>query len=114
MSFFVLEMYASEAHISAMSAVAQERKTQRLVARISRGDKALLRRAASIEGRTLATFVMAHAVAEAKRLVNEQEVIRLNAEESRLFVQSLLAAPRSPNQALKRAIARYRARAIEA
>ena len=107
-------MYASEAHITGMSAVGQERKTQRLVARISRSDKTLLRRAAAIEGRTLATFVMAHAVAEAKRLVNEQEVIRLNAEESRLFVQSLLSPPRSPNQALKRAIARHRAQVIEA
>ncbi len=105
-------MYACGAHICGVSTVTNERKSERLVARVSRHDKALLERAADIEGRSLATFVVAHAVADAERLVNGHETTRLNAEESRRFVEALLAPPRPPTAALKRAMARYRRNVI--
>ena len=56
----------------------------------------------------MATFVVAHAVANAERLVNHHEILRLNAEDSRRFVEALLAPPHPPTAAMKRAMARYR------
>jgi uncharacterized protein (DUF1778 family) len=105
-------VYASEAHIIFVSTVAIERKTQRLVARVSKTHKELFERAAAIEGRSVATFVVAHALEAANQLVSEQQVIRLNAEQSRRFVEALLAAPRPVPEALRRADAEYKRRVV--
>ena len=101
-------MCASEAHIVLVSSVTIERKAQRLVARVSRTHKKLFEQAAAIEGRSVATFVVAHAVKAAEELLREQKVIQLNAEQSRRFVRALLAAPRPPTRRLKEAFALYR------
>ena len=96
-------MCASKAHIMSVSTLAKERKNQRLVARVSRNHKKLFERAAAIEGRSVATFVIAHALQAAEELVRQQQIIRLNAEQSRRFVEALLAPARPVPDALKRA-----------
>jgi len=101
-------MCASEAHIVLVSSVTIERKAQRLVARVSRTHKKLFEQAAAIEGRSVATFVVAHAVKAAEELLREQKVIQLNAEQSRRFVRVLLAPPRPPTRRLKQALSFYR------
>src|SRR5437667_12591936 len=98
-------MCASEAHIARMGTMMIERKAQRLVARVSKTHKKLFEQAAAIEGRSVATFVVAHALKAAEELLRERKIIQLNAEQSRLFVRALLAPPRPPTRRLKEALA---------
>jgi uncharacterized protein (DUF1778 family) len=63
-----------------MGSLAKEVKSERLVARISKSHKRFFERAAAIEGRSVATFVVAHALAAAEELLRKQELIRLNTE----------------------------------
>src|SRR2546421_7866802 len=106
-----LVMCASKAHIISVSTLAKERKNQRLVARVSRNHKKLFERAAAIEGRSVATFVIAHALEAAQQLLRQQEIIRLNAQQSRRFAEALLAPPRPGPEGLRRADKAYRKRA---
>lgn len=80
------------------------RKTKRIVARISQRDKALLERAAALEGRTIAAFVVKHAVAKAEQLVELRQIIRLDAAQSRQLVEALLAPPPKPTEVARRAL----------
>ena len=83
-----LEMCASEAHIRPVPEMTKERRAERLVARVSEADKKLLQRAASLEGRSVATFVLAHAREVARRIVADYETIELDAIQSRRFVKA--------------------------
>ncbi len=83
-------------------------RNSRLVARISREDKDVIARAAALKGESVANFVIGEARAAAVRLVEEQNEIRLNAEESRRLVAALLAPARSPARAFKEALKLYR------
>ena len=84
----------------------EELKTERLVARISPSEKALIERAAKLEGRKVAPFAVTHLVNRARKIIQEAESIRLNEEESRKFVEMLLAPPRKATSEFKKA---YRA-----
>lgn len=87
-------------------------KDTRLFARISSDDKRLIEEAAAISGQSAAAFVLDQARSAARQMVHEQSVIRLNAEESRRLVEALLAPPKPPTAAMKRALKEYRARVI--
>lgn len=91
-----------------MSLITAERKTDRLVARISPGEKALIEKAAALEGRKVARFVVQHALTHAREVVREAESIRLDEEASKRFVDILLAPPRKPDAAFKKAYSAYR------
>jgi uncharacterized protein (DUF1778 family) len=97
-----------------MQITAKDRKTQRVVARVSVPDKLLFQKAASVEGRSLATFVIVHAREAAERALSQRQFIRLHEKESRQFVEALLAPPRNPASSLKQAIKRYRRQVTEA
>lgn len=90
-----------------MPTATTEKKAHRLVARVSRSEKRLFQQAATLEGRTLAGFLLAHAREAAERAVMQQHTIRLNSQQSREFVGALLAPPRAPTTAMKRALKRY-------
>lgn len=96
------------AHVSGMSATTEEKRSERLVARVSPQDKALIERAASLEGRSLASFAVEHLVAHAREVIEEKEVIRLNEEQTRRFVEALLAPPSKPTPAFVAAVRDYR------
>jgi uncharacterized protein (DUF1778 family) len=81
-------------------------RAERLEARVSREQKALFQRAAEMQGRTLTDFIVASAQAAALRTIEELQIIRLNAEESRAFADALLN-PREPNKKLRDAARRY-------
>ena len=81
---------------------------ERLEARITAEQKALIQRAADLQGRTLTDFVIASVQDAARRTIEDMEVIRLNAADSRAFAEALLAPPK-PNRALREAAKRYRA-----
>ena len=91
-----------------MAMMTEERRSERLVARISPSDKALIEKAAEIEGRKVAPFAVTHLVQHARKIIQEAETIRLNEEESRNFVEMLLAPPRKPTPAFKKAYRAYR------
>ena len=93
-----------------MPVLAKERRGERLVARVSGSDKLLFQRAASLEGRSVATFVITHAREVARRIVADQETIELDAVQSRRFVRALLGSAPAPTARLKRAVAAYRRR----
>lgn len=73
-----------------------------MVARVSGADKLLFQRAASLEGRSVATFVITHAREMARRIVADQEIIELDAVQSRRFVKALLNPTSSPPSPLKK------------
>jgi uncharacterized protein (DUF1778 family) len=85
---------------------APERK-ERFEARISSEQKALFKRAAELQGRTLTDFVIASAHDAAVRTIEEMEIIRLSAADSRAFAEALLN-PRQPPAELRAAAQRYR------
>jgi uncharacterized protein (DUF1778 family) len=109
---YFLAMCASKAHIGLVIAITTERKTQRLVARVSKTHKRLFERAAAIEGRSVATFVIAHALEAANQLIAAQQTIRLNAEQSHRFAEALLAEPGPVPKALRQAHTAYRKRVV--
>ncbi|MHB1306137.1 MAG: type II toxin-antitoxin system TacA family antitoxin [Limisphaerales bacterium] len=86
----------------------KEKKSLRFVARVTAADKQLFQRAATIEGRSMATFVIAHAREVARQIINQNNLSQLNADESVRFVEALLAPPRPPTPALTDSIRAYR------
>jgi uncharacterized protein (DUF1778 family) len=81
--------------------------TARLEARLHADIRALLKRAAEIEGRTLTDFVVAAARAAACRTIEETEIIRLSVEDQRRIAEAILNPPK-PTPALRRAFKRRR------
>lgn len=79
----------------------------RLEARISPDTRALLKRAAELQGRTLTDFVVAAAQDAALRVIAEIDVLRLSVADQQRFADALLT-PAAPNDALHRAFARRR------
>jgi uncharacterized protein (DUF1778 family) len=86
-------------------------KRERLEARITPEQKALLQQAARLQGRRLTDFVVASAQAAAEATIREHQIV-LSARDSALLVEALLNPP-EPNEHLRRAIARARALAGE-
>lgn len=88
-------------------ASSSERRTHRLQARIAPKVLDLIKRAAEVRGSSLSDFVVAAARDAAARELEQQNIIRLSAQEQRQFV-ALLLDPRKPNKALKRAAAAHK------
>ena len=78
----------------------------RLEARVTPETKSLLQQAADLEGRTLTDFVIASVQAEAYRVIERHQTLKLSREDSEAFVNALLNPPQ-PNHALKLAAQRY-------
>jgi uncharacterized protein (DUF1778 family) len=106
--FSVLAMCAAPAYISRVPTTTKGQKGQRFVARVTAADKQLFQRAASIEGRSMATFVIVHAREVARQVVRQSDLIQLNADQSVGFVEALLAPPRPPAPAMLESIRAYR------
>jgi uncharacterized protein (DUF1778 family) len=79
--------------------------TARFEARISPDLRALLKRAADLQGRSTSDFVMSAAREAATRVVEQAEVLRLSADDQARFAAALLAPP-EPSAALQRAFKR--------
>ena len=91
-----------------MPATLKKPKSQRFVARVTAADKELFRKAAAIEGRSLAKFVTLHSVEAARQVVTRSQQIQLDAAQSKRFVEALLAPPRAPTPAMRESIRAYR------
>jgi uncharacterized protein (DUF1778 family) len=79
----------------------------RLVVRISAEQKQLLERAAGLQGRTLAEFVVRSAQAAAREAIREHDLPFLTTRDTQAFVAALLKPP-APGERLNQAAARYK------
>ena len=90
-----------------MSTTSRPAKRERLEARVTPAQKALIQRAADLSGRSLTDFVVNSVQAAAEETVREHEVIKLSPEDSILFVEALLN-PGEPSENLRAAFREYR------
>lgn len=81
---------------------------ERITARVNHETKELLERAAALSGYpSLNSFIANVAVAEAKRLVEQERVLNLCQDDALAFVQAL-EAPFKPNRRFLRAARRHK------
>ncbi|MDJ1169218.1 DUF1778 domain-containing protein [Roseofilum sp. BLCC_M154] len=90
-----------------MATKTHKTSSARLEARISQETKALVQKAADLEGRTLTDFVVASVQAAAYKVIEEHQTLKLSIEDSEAFVDAILNSPK-PNEALKSAALRYK------
>ncbi|MEX3981745.1 DUF1778 domain-containing protein [Paraburkholderia sp. EG287A] len=82
----------------------------RITARLSAEKQEILQLAADLSGSTLNQFIVQAALRAAEQVIEQEEVIRsirLTMDESKRFF-ALLDEPPKPNEALQRAMARFR------
>ena len=85
-------------------------RSERLEARVSKAQKTLFLRAASLQGRSLTDFLIASVQEAAERAVRAYDVLTLSERDRRDFVTALLQ-PAAPGKALRQAAKRYKDRA---
>ncbi|MBL8345255.1 MAG: DUF1778 domain-containing protein [Rubrivivax sp.] len=68
-------------------------RTSRVQARIAPDALALVRRAAELQGRSISDFLVAAALKDAQRTIEDAHLIRLSANEQQRFVEMLLNPP---------------------
>lgn len=81
--------------------------TERIDIRLSKENKELIERAASIEDISVSAFVVGNALCGAKQVVADHDKWLLNRRDSAAFVDALLNPP-EPNEALKEAVETWR------
>lgn len=82
-------------------------RSERLEARITSEQKVLIERAAALQGRTVTDFVLTSVQDAAQRAITEHGRIALSIDESRAFVELLLAPP-PVNDRLRETVRQYR------
>jgi len=90
-----------------MPTIKSQERSERLEARTTPDQKALFKRAADLQGRTLSDFIVQAASDTATRVVEQHHVISLTAQEQESFVKALLNPPK-PGPRLRAAARRYR------
>jgi len=83
------------------------RRDQRLEARVTPEQKRLIERAATLRGTTVTEFVVTSAQEAATNTIKDFEVLHLWDEAREFFVNAVLN-PLAPNDAARRAAARYK------
>ncbi len=83
-----------------------ETKDERLQVRLNAEAKALLQRAANYRHKTVSQFVLTTALAEAEKVIRENEAVALSAADWKVFYDAL-SSPPAPNAALRKAFAKY-------
>ena len=68
-------------------------RTARVEARIAPDALAVVRRAAEIQGRSLSDFLVAAALKDAHRTIEEAQIIRLSVDDQQRFADALLNPP---------------------
>ena len=88
-------------------ATATINRNERLDARLTREEKEMIETAASLRGTSASDFVRMALKEAALNTIREHEVLKLNAEDKRVFVEALLNPPK-PNDNLMAAARRYK------
>ena len=84
-------------------------RSERLEARVSKAQKDLFLRAASLQGRSLTDFMIASVQEAAERALHTHHVLTLSDRDRKTFVETLLK-PAAPGKVLRRAAKRYKER----
>jgi uncharacterized protein (DUF1778 family) len=82
-------------------------RAQRLEARITAEQKALIERAAALQGRTVTDFVLTSVQDAARRAIEDHDQLELSVRGSETFVKELLS-PAPVNDRLRETVRRYR------
>ncbi|HEY9179179.1 MAG TPA: DUF1778 domain-containing protein [Candidatus Baltobacteraceae bacterium] len=77
-------------------------KQERFNARLSEEQKAILQRAADLQGMSLTDFVLSSAHDEALRIIEAHEIIRLSQRDSEAFLQALESPPAASKHVIER------------
>ena len=85
-------------------------RSERLEARVSKAQKTLFLRAASLQGRSLTEFLITSVQEAAERALRTHGVLTLSERDRKDFVAALLQ-PAAPGKALRQAAKRYKDRA---
>ena len=83
-----------------------EAKDDRLQVRLNAEAKTMLQRAANYRHKTVSQFVLTTALAEAEKVIRENEAVALSAADWKVFYDALNKPP-APNAALRKAFAKY-------
>ncbi len=83
-------------------------RTSRLDFRLDPDHKALIERAADLEGQTVSNFAMAALIRSAQETIQRASLTTLSARDSKRFLK-MLDDEAAPNAALKAAAKRYKA-----
>lgn len=83
-----------------------EAKGDRLQVRLNAEAKTVLQRAANYRHKTVSQFVLTTALAEAEKVIRENEAVALSAADWKVFYDALNNPP-APNAALRKAFAKY-------
>lgn len=78
-------------------------RTARVEARIAPDALAVVRRAAELQGRSVSDFLVAAALKDAQRTIEDAQIIRLSVQDQQRFAQ-LLIDPPALAPAMKRAL----------
>ena len=81
-------------------------KSHRLDARLTAEQKETLEHAAALVGSTVSGFVVQAALANAREVLVQEQLLVLSAQDSQALADAL-ASPAAPNAALERAVAAY-------
>ena len=84
-------------------------RSERLEARISKAQKALFVRAATVQGRSLTDFLIASVQEAAERALRTHDVLTLSERDRKIFV-AVLVKPATPGKALRQAVKHYKNR----
>ena len=84
-------------------------RVERLEARISKAQKNLFVRAATVQGRSLTDFLIASVQEAAERALRAHDVLTLSERDRRIFVEALVK-PAAPGKSLRQAAKRYKDR----
>lgn len=82
-------------------------KAYRFDARLTEHQRALIHRAAALEGRSVTDFVLHSAEAAAQQTIRERALLVLGVRDTEIFVNAILHPP-EPNRALRAAVKSYK------
>ena len=85
-------------------------RSERLEARVSKAQKNLFLRAATLQGRSLTDFLIASVQEAAERALRAHDMLTLSERDRKRFVAALLE-PAVPGKALRQAAKRFKERA---
>jgi uncharacterized protein (DUF1778 family) len=84
-------------------AAADSTRTARVEARIAPESLAVVRRAAELQGRSVSDFLVAAALKDAQRTIEDAQIVRLSVDDQQRFAELLLNPP-ALAPAMKRAL----------
>ncbi len=85
----------------------RDRKEERIETRLPADAKRQIEHAAELQGRSVSDFVVAAALEEATKVIEQQKIIKLSIEDSIVLAEAILSPPK-PNAKAIAAARRYK------